>query len=94
VIGGNDAEWLLAHNRNLTTDYADFADSGNTSASDSAHENRFAVILRCFFVAAQTCKRLSTSLMGASLSAVFLLFFDAKEPILFLNSKPFKRNAP
>jgi hypothetical protein len=35
VISGNDAEWLLAHNRNLTTDYADSQIQERRPRSDS-----------------------------------------------------------
>jgi hypothetical protein len=49
VIGGNDAKRLVPHKLNLTTDYADYADSGECnlrcSCTSLMQNNRFFLLI-------------------------------------------------
>src|SRR6266480_6153442 len=66
----------------------DFACSALASSLGQRAENPYLPYsLRCFFAAAQTCKSAFTSLTGASLVWLFLLFLDAKQGILCSISK-------
>ncbi len=69
MIGGNDAEWLFAHRLNLTTDYADFADSGNSGHLRSTpwHENHVCRNLTLFRCGGATVRALPRSFFGSEL---------------------------
>src|SRR5206468_10294464 len=83
---------------NLTTDYADFADSGNARASSFGQRAENPVCRNPYAASLWLCRRAkgtSTSSTGASLiCGVPALLLTQDNRFFCLISKPFKRNAP